>query len=206
MTIYLLDERDDDSAMKGQFMMIKTMRGRRWKRWSFVPIWAGSFKFIPGSKKGLCDMKFSPLCSLFAATFAAAKFTILGSCMKLAVESDDFDVVESLIYLRFHVDSPMSPVKVSLPWCFLLNLGRLTWSNISPVLVPLFESRRQFGYTTLHFACNRDGSTEGLIACLNIGGAELNAKETEQAILLLHFAAANGSFWKGQSFSRSWCY
>ena len=51
-----------------------------------------------------------------------------------------------------------------------------------------------FGYTALHFACNRDGSAEGLIACLEIGGAELNAKETEQGNTALHFAAANGSF------------
>lgn len=53
-----------------------------------------------------------------------------------------------------------------------------------------------FGYTALHFACNRDGSAEGLIACLEIGGAELNAKETEQGNTALHFAAANGSFKK----------
>lgn len=157
------------------------------------PCGHGLFKSNPPVAKGtiLCDMKFFAALPLFAATFAAAS----NFSLERAVDNNDPNMAKTLIEAGVPVDSPITSEGVTA-LILSAELGKLDMVNYLASAGASLKAVDNFGYTALHFACNRDGSTEGLIACLNIGGAELNAKETEQGNTALHFAAANGSFEK----------
>ena len=146
-------------------------------------------------------MKICTVFSLIAFTFAAAasfdtaadidpRMIILES----AVDNNMPELAARAIGSGVSVDAPITREGVTA-LMLSAELGKIEMINYLTSVGASLRTVDNIGYTALHFACSPQGSTEGLKACLAIGGADadLNQKESEQGNTALHFAAVNGS-------------
>lgn len=138
-------------------------------------------------------MKLFTIIPFVASTLAAAaSFGELPRLLELAVDSNQPGLAQRALDSGFPVDAPIAEEGVTA-LMLSAELGKIEMIRFLTGAGASLSNTDTHGYTALHFACGPTGSTEGLRACLEIGGVDLNMKETDQGNTALHFAAGNGS-------------
>lgn len=142
-------------------------------------------------------MKLFTLIPFIASTLAAAaSLDLLRSNLEQAIDNDQTYRAQRVIASGFPVDSPINVEEGVTALMLSAELGKVEMIRLLIGANASLNTVDNHGYTALHFACGPGGSVDGLRACLEAGGADLDKQETDQGNTALHFAAANGSIEK----------